>query len=109
MYYINIIKEIFIGIFLIVFGVLIIVSISNTLSKLLENHLNKIFLFIIHLFIIIGFIIIIQNLSKKVMFDKNVLSGVNSIIGPTVATSSFYFAPFMKDTSLKIYNYIKYF
>jgi hypothetical protein len=43
------------------------------------------------------------------MFDKNVLSGVNSIIGPTVATSSFYFAPFMKDTSLKIYNYIKYF
>ncbi len=102
MNYLNIAKEIFIGIFLIIFGVLLSVTIANAFSNVLKKYINKYILFILHIFIIVGFIMLLRINVKKVIINKDVFDSIVSTIGPIIGGVSFYFSPFVKSLAREL-------
>lgn len=54
-----------------------------------------------HVFMIIGFIILIKYSLKNMISNKDVYDSLNSLIGPTIGGVSFYFSPFVKSFARK--------
>lgn len=102
MNYLEISKQIFIGIFLIVIGVLLSVTIANAFSNVLKKHINKYILFILHVFVIIGFIMLLRINVKKVITNKDVFDTLTSLIGPVIGGVSFYYSPFVKSLAREL-------
>jgi hypothetical protein len=92
------IKDLFLGTILLLFGLMLIVIISNNICKFIEKFvkLPNLIILIIHLFIIIGLITIFRTKLNIYILDKDIYSGVLTLSGPIVGATSIYIAPIIK-------------
>jgi hypothetical protein len=92
------IKDLFLGTIFLLFGLIFVVVISNNICKLIEKFvkLPNIIILIIHLFIIIGLIIIFRTKLNIYILNKDVYTGVLTLSGPIVGATSLYIGPIIK-------------
>jgi hypothetical protein len=82
---------------------ILIVTISNGVGNFLSKFKCPILIvFLIHVFIIIGCVYILRISLAKIILDKEMISSIFVLVGPTLAGASFYFSPFVKKAARKI-------
>ena len=92
------IKDLFLGTILLLFGLMLIVIISNNICKFIEKFvkLPNLIILIIHLFIIIGLITIFRTKLNIYILDKDVYLGVLTLSGSIIGATSVYIVPIIK-------------
>ena len=90
--------KLFFGSIIIIFGLVGSIVLTNKIIGLLVNKNKKIdnrkiniFLFCIHIILILLFIMLIRYISKEFISNKLILDSIFSFIGPTIGISSLYF------------------
>jgi hypothetical protein len=92
--------ELVAGTVLVLFGLIIIVSISNNLTNLFSKiRFPATILVFIHLLIVIGFYIMLRSVLSKFMMNKEILDGILLLAGPILLASSLYLYPYVKQLS----------
>ncbi len=92
--------DVFAGTLLVLFGLIIIVSISNNLTNLVSRiRFPATLLVFIHLLIVLGFYLMLRSMLKQIIVNKEILDGVLLFAGPVLLASSLYLSPYVKQLS----------
>lgn len=98
------VKDLFIGIFILLISLTLVIIIINNLSNLLINIKTPfLIVFILHVFLIIGFIYLLRINMQKIIKDKELFSSIMTLAGPTLA-ASLYFSQYIKGFATKWNN-----
>ncbi len=92
--------ELVAGTIFVLFGLIIIVSISNNITNLFSRiRFPATVLVFVHLLIVIGFYIMLRSVLSKFMMNKEILDGILLLAGPILLASSLYLSPYVKQLS----------
>jgi len=87
------------GSIIIIFGLVGSIVLTNKIiglvvnkNKNIDNRKINIFLFCIHIILILLFVMLIRYISKEIISNELILDSIFSFFGPTIAISSLYFA-----------------
>lgn len=92
------IKDLLLGTLLLLFGLMLIVIISNNICKFIEKFVKipNVIILIIHILLITGLITIFRTKLNMYILNKDIYSGVLTLAGPIVGSTSVYIAPIIK-------------
>lgn len=91
------IKELYISTIVLLISLIFAIIIINKLSNLLINFkIPYLFVFTIHVFLIVGFVYLLRLKLQKMILNKDILSSTMTIAGPLIGSASLYFSDYIK-------------